>query len=93
MTDNAPPTKEERILRVMKRVLTQVIRETATSPGVKHPLSDETLGDMRECLVLISGRESELHQQSGHSPKQRPRYPDQRQADTKVAVDFKQPED
>jgi hypothetical protein len=36
-------TKEERILRVMKRVLTDVAKDTYTRPGHRHPLSDERL--------------------------------------------------
>ena len=40
-------TKEERILRVMKRVLTDVAKDTYTRPGHRHPLSDETVDGIR----------------------------------------------
>jgi len=51
----APPeSKEARILRAVKRVLTDIIKDTASPPGTKHPLSDGTIQNMRECLALIS---------------------------------------
>ena len=43
--------KEERILRVMKRVLTDVAKDTYTKPGYRHPLSDNTVEGIRQCLV------------------------------------------
>jgi len=53
-------SREERILRVMKRVLTDVAKDTYTRPGYRHPLSDDTVQGIRECLSLISAREIEL---------------------------------
>ena len=57
---SAQPSKEQRILKVMRQVLTRIARETHTQPGLKHPLSQETIGEMRQCLELISAREHEL---------------------------------
>ena len=70
-------SKEERILRVMREVLTRIIRETATPPNLKHPLSNECIEDMRQCLFLISARETELKQDRGDTVVGRPRYADE----------------
>ena len=58
-------TREGRILQVMRKVLSQVIREITPPPGMRHPLSDQTIDDVRQCLALITARERELKGQSG----------------------------
>lgn len=70
-------TKEERILRAMKLTLAGVIRDTATPQGMRHPLSDSTIEDMRQCLALISARERELAAEAGRDASARPRYADE----------------
>ena len=72
-------TKEERILRVMKRVLTGIAKDTYTRPGHRHPLSDDTVKDIRHCLSLITAREVELNQSAGRSMDHRPRFIDEPQ--------------
>jgi hypothetical protein len=69
--------KEYRILRAMKQVLTGVIKDTATAPGMKHPLSDRTIEDIRQCLALIATRERELIEGAGRTMGQRPYYADE----------------
>ena len=51
---------EEKVLQMMKRILTDVARETNPGPGLKHPLSDTTVTSIRDCLGLIVSREREL---------------------------------
>jgi hypothetical protein len=68
---------EERILRAVKMTLAGVIRDTATAPGMRHPLSDATIEDLRQCLALISARERELASAAGRSGDARPRYADE----------------
>jgi len=72
---------EARILRAVRFALTRVIRDTATEPGMKHPLSDETIADLRNCLVLISERERELE---GAESGARPYYVDERRGTRKA---------
>jgi hypothetical protein len=67
---------EERILRAVKLTLANVIRDTATPRGMRHPLSDATIEDLRQCLALISARERELAQAAGRDASARPRYAD-----------------
>ena len=68
---------EERILQAVKLTLAGVIRDTATPHGMRHPLSDATIKDLRECLALISARERELAQAAGKAVAGKPRYADE----------------
>ena len=70
-------TREERILRVMKRVLTGIAKDTYTRPGHRHPLSDDTINDIRNCLSLITTREMELNEAAGRSMEHRPHFVDE----------------
>lgn len=79
-------TKEEQILRAMKRVLTEVIKDTATGPGMKHPLSENTINGLRDCLVLISQREHELAEAAGRPNNLRPYFTDEPQKQDEVVV-------
>lgn len=79
-------SKEENILRAVKRVLTEVIKDTATQPGVKHPLSENTVNGLRDCLVLISQREQELAEAAGRSMDARPRFKDEPKPQGDVVV-------
>ena len=67
---------EERILQAVKRTLANVVRDTATPHGMRHPLSDATLEDLRQCLALISARERELAAAAGRDMTARPRIAD-----------------
>ncbi len=83
-------SKEERILRAVKFTLTGIIKDTATPPGMRHPLSDETLVNLRDCLALISEREQELAEQTGQPSAQRPRFTDEPSARTDVVIPLDQ---
>jgi|SRR5450759_4999654 hypothetical protein len=83
---------EERILRAVKMTLVNVIKDTATPHGMRHPLSDVTIEDLRQCLALISARERELAQAAGKPMSERPRYADeQRSRDSVVRFHKKNP--
>ncbi len=74
MTDES--SKERRILMVMRKVLAEVIKDT-TPPNraLKHPLSEATIEDVRNCLALIAARERELADAAGVA-QERPYYTD-----------------
>lgn len=78
------PSMEQRILKAVKMTLTGVIKDTATPPGMRHPLSPETIEDLRQCLALISARERELAEAAGDPQASRPRYADEPDAGPKV---------
>ena len=68
---------EERILRAVKMTLANIIKDTATPHGMRHPLSDGTIQDLRQCLALISARERELAQAAGKPADEKPHYADE----------------
>lgn len=70
-------SKEHRILMLVKRVLTDVARDTHAPPGTRHPLSDATVQGIRECLTLIVAREREIADARGEEQRMRPRYIDE----------------
>ena len=80
---------EERILQAVKLTLAGVIKDTATPHGMRHPLSDQTIQDLRECLALISARERELAQAAGRPPGGQPRYADEPRREDKVIEFYK----
>ena len=83
MTD-AELSKEARILQSVKMTLAGVIKDTATPHGMRHPLSDATIQDLRQCLALISARERELALAAGDAGNARPRYSDEPTREDKV---------
>ena len=82
----AETSKEERILGAMKMVLTDIIKDTTTPPGMKHPLSDNTIENIRHCLGLISAREAELKQETGRAGE-KPYFADQAPKNVVISVD------
>lgn len=80
-------TTEERILRMMKSVLTSVAKDTATEPGLKHPLSTQTIRDVRECLMMITVREQELAKEFNRDTSARPRFIDEPRSEVVVSLD------
>jgi len=79
-------TKEELILSLVKRTLTDVIKDTATKPGLHHPLSDETIKQLRDCLGMIAQREHELADEAGRDQNMRPRFTDEAPAGSSSVV-------
>lgn len=77
---------EYRILVAMKTTLTGVVKDTAVPPGHRHPLSDGTIEDIRQCLMLISAREQELLAEAGEIANMIPRFTDEPQAATVVPI-------
>ena len=71
-------TTEQQILIAMRKTLTAVIKDITPPPGMKHPLSQRTVEDVRQCLALISARENDLANAQGRIPE-RPYYVDEPQ--------------
>ncbi len=75
-------TKEREILKVMRQVLGRIVRDTTPAPGMKHPLEQQTIEEIRLCFGLIAARERELADAAG-IPQERPRFADE-ETGTKV---------
>ena len=82
---------EVRILQAVKMTLAAVIKDTATPHGMRHPLSDATIEDLRQCLALISARERELAEAAGRATEARPRYADEPAKESVVRLHRRKP--
>lgn len=75
--DNASPenlTKEQRILRVLRKVLANIVKDTTPTAGMLHPLSENTRADIRDLFGLISEREKELADLSNPDRSEKPYF-------------------
>ena len=82
-------SKEQQIMRAMRKTLTSIVRDTAPRDGNPSPLSASTVENIRMCLGLISSREAELAEALGLSRNERPRYTDE--APTSQPIQFSPP--
>lgn len=80
MDDKTELSKEQQIMRAMRKTLTSVVRDCAPRDGVPSPLSPDTVENVRMCLGLISSREAELAEALGLARNERPHYVDETQA-------------
>lgn len=81
---NDETAKEREIMMVMRKLLTTIVREvTPEHKSLRHPLSEQTIQDIRACLGLITAREKELADANGRTAKERPYFVDEPQT-TKV---------
>lgn len=77
MSSEAELSKEQQILRAMRKTLTSIVRDVAPRDGVPGPFSPDTVENIRMCLGLISAREAELADALGLSRNERPTYADE----------------
>jgi hypothetical protein len=74
---NEELSKEQQIMRAMRKTLTSIVRDTAPRDGNPSPLTSGTVENIRMCLGLISAREAELAEALGLSRNERPHYSDE----------------
>ena len=78
--DQAELTKEQQILRAMRKTLASVVKDAAPRDGEPSPLSEHTVENIRACFGLIAAREAELAEALGLSRNERPFYSDEEQS-------------
>jgi len=69
--------KEHQILVTLRQVLSSVVREITPGPGLRHPLSEKTMEDVRQSFMLIAAREREITELLGKPSLHRPHYVDE----------------
>ncbi len=79
-------TVEQDVMMVMRKVLASIIKDTTPQPGMRHPLSERTIQDVRKCLQLISARERELADAQGRAVE-KPYYVDEPPKAQVVSID------
>ena len=80
-----PLSEEQDFLELIRKTLAAVARDTAATAGRPHLLKNSTIQMMRECFTAVSRREHDYRQRR-HSPKQTPRYLDDRQSAQPVSL-------
>lgn len=76
-------SKEQQILRIMRKTLGNVVRDVTPLGGRPNPLKDSTIQDIKDCFALISDRERELAEQLGFD-QSKPYYKDGEQPSANV---------
>ncbi len=72
-------SKEQRILRLMRKTLGNIVKDVTPRAGRENPLSDSTIQDIKDCFALISERERELAEALNFD-QAKPYYADDAQA-------------
>lgn len=88
--DTAELSKEQRILRLMRKTLGNVVRDVTPRGGQPNPLTEDTILDIRDCFALISERERELAE-SLNFEQAKPYYKDGEQPNAQV-ISFVKPD-
>jgi 8-oxo-dGTP pyrophosphatase MutT (NUDIX family) len=70
-------SKEQQVMVVMRKTLANIIKDTTPEPGLIHPLSKNTVEDIKACFVLIAARERELMEELGIENTARPHFIDE----------------
>ena len=76
-------SKEQQILRAMRKTLGNVVRDVTPLGGRPNPLTGDTIQDIKDCFFLISERERELAEQLGFD-EAKPYYKDGSPANAQV---------
>ena len=74
-TENLTP--EQRILRALRKVLGNIVKDATPAPGQPHPLKESTILDIRDLFGLISDREAELANVTMPDRNEKPSYVDE----------------
>lgn len=82
-------SKEQRILRLMRKTLGNIVKDVTPTATRENPLSESTIHDIKDCFALISERERELAGALGFS-QSKPYYTDGEKPNAKV-IDFPKP--
>lgn len=82
-------SKEHQIIATLRKVLSDVVRDTTPSSGRPHPLSPQTVDNVKMAFQLITAREKEIIEAAGGNMDKRPRYADEPK--TSQVVEFTKP--
>ncbi len=84
---NKDISKEEEILQLVKNTLTTIARDTYTPPELTHPLSSDTINQIRNCFSVITQRQQELARARGEEFNDRPHFIDEANDSFVISLD------
>jgi len=70
-------SKEHQILATLRKVLSEVVKDTTPKPGRPHALKPQTVESIKHCFMLLTAREKEIIEAAGENMDKRPRYADE----------------
>ena len=73
--------KEQRILRQVRKTLSNIVKDVTPLGGHSNPLTNSTIQEIMDCFDLISEREKELIGIPGFD-EAKPHYADGKQTDS-----------
>ena len=82
-------SKEQRILRLLRKTLGNVVKDATPLGGRANPLKDSTIQEIKDCFGLISERERELAEKLNFN-QEKPYYADGEQPNANVITFVKQ---
>lgn len=85
-------SKEQQILRLMRKTLGSVVKDVTPLGGRPNPLTGDTIQEIKDCFTLISDRERELAAKLGFD-EAKPYYADGEQPNANVIAFVKPPKD
>ncbi len=87
--DTKELSKEQRVLRQVRKTLGNIVKDVTPLGGRPNPLSNSTIQDIKDCFGLISEREKELAEKL-HFDQGKPYYADGEQPNANV-INFVKP--
>jgi hypothetical protein len=69
--------KEIKVLAAMRSTLIEIVRDTMTKPGMKHPLEEKTRMMITDCLNLVASRQIEIEKELGKFSDMKPKFADE----------------
>jgi len=83
-------SKEHQILATLRKVLSEIVKDTTPPPGHRHTLKPQTIDSIKHSFMLITAREKEIIEDAGGKAMDaRPRYADEPK--TSHVVQFSKP--
>ncbi|MDO8990716.1 MAG: segregation and condensation protein A [Sideroxyarcus sp.] len=82
-------SKEQQILRIMRKTLGNVVKDVTPLGGRANPLTAGTIQEIKECFALISDREQELAEKLNFT-QEKPYYADGEKPNANV-INFVKP--
>ena len=79
-------SKEQRILRVLRKVLAYIVKDATPAAGMPHPLKETTILDIRDLFGLISEREAELADLSKPDRNEKPYFTDEKRTSNVISM-------
>lgn len=90
--DTEELSKEQRILRIMRKTLGNIVKDVTPLGGRPNPLSDSSIQNIKDCFGLIAARERELAEALNFD-QSRPYYADGELPNAKVISIVKPPKE